>query len=45
VIHSQAMTDLIEDWEVDFTPFRELWMKNGLQTFHPLQQLLSYARR
>ncbi|HEY9516043.1 MAG TPA: hypothetical protein VIQ74_10235 [Gemmatimonadaceae bacterium] len=45
VIHSQAMTDLLEDWEVDFTPFRELWMKNGLQTFHPLQQLLSYAQR
>jgi hypothetical protein len=45
VIHSQAMTDLVEDWEVDFTPFRELWMKNGMQTFHPLQQLLSYAPR
>jgi hypothetical protein len=30
---------------VDFTPFREMWMKNGLQTFHPLQTLASYARR
>jgi hypothetical protein len=44
-IHSQAMTGLLEDWDVDFTPFRELWMKNGLQTFHPLQTLASYARR
>jgi hypothetical protein len=44
-IGSQAMTDLLEDWEVDVTPFRELWMKNGKQTFHPLQQLASYARR
>jgi hypothetical protein len=43
-IYSQAMTDLLEDWEVDFTPFREMWMKNVLQTFHPLKQLLSYAR-
>ena len=44
-IHSQAMIGLHEDWDVDFTPFRELWMKNGLQTFHPLQTLASYARR
>jgi hypothetical protein len=44
-IHSQGMTDLIEDWDVDFTPFRELWMKDGLQTFYPLQQLASYAPR
>jgi hypothetical protein len=45
IIHSQGMTDLLEDWEVETTPFRELWMQNGLQTFHPLQQLASYARR
>lgn len=45
VIHSQAMTDLLEDWELTTTPFRELWMKNGKQTFHPLQQLAAYARR
>jgi hypothetical protein len=44
-IYSQAMTGLLEDWDVDFTPFREMWMKNGLQTFHPLQTLASYARR
>jgi hypothetical protein len=45
VIHSQAMTNLLTDWEVDVTPFRELWMRNGLQTFHPLQQLASFAPR
>ncbi len=45
VIHSQAMTDLLEDWEVNVTPFRELWMKDGVQTFHPLKQLASYAPR
>lgn len=45
VIHSQAMTDLVESWEIDVTPFRELWMKNGVQTFHPLHELESYARR
>jgi hypothetical protein len=44
-IHSQAMTDLLEDWEVDVTPFRELWMRDGRQTFHPLQQLAQFARR
>jgi hypothetical protein len=45
VIHSQAMTDLLLDWEVDVTPFRELWMKNGVQTFHPLRELATYAPR
>lgn len=45
VIHTQAMTELLEDWELTTTPFRELWMKDGVQTFHPLQQLASYARR
>ena len=44
-IGSQAMTDLLEDWEVDVAPFRELRMKNRKQAFHPLQQLASYARR
>ena len=45
VIHTQAMTDLLADWEVDVTPFRELWMKNGVQTFHPLKHLAATARR
>ena len=45
VIRSQGMTDLIDNWDIETTPFRELWMRNGLQTFHPLQTLASYARR
>jgi hypothetical protein len=45
VIHSQAMTDLLQNWEVDVTPFRELWMRNGVQTFHPLRQLAAFAPR
>jgi hypothetical protein len=45
VIHSQAMTNLLADWEVDVTPFRELWMRDGLQTFHPLKTLASLAPR
>jgi hypothetical protein len=45
VIHSQAMTDLLSNWEVDVTPFRELWMRHGVQTFHPLRQLAVLAPR
>ncbi len=45
VIHSQAMTDLLSNWEVDVTPFRELWMRNGEQTFHPLRHLAAFAPR
>jgi hypothetical protein len=45
VIHSQGMTDLIDHWDVTTTPFRELWMRDGKQTFHPLQQLASFAPR
>jgi hypothetical protein len=45
VIHSQAMTDLLANWEVDVIPFRELWMRNGMQTFHPLRQLAVFAPR
>jgi hypothetical protein len=28
---------------VNTTPFRELWMRDGLQTFHPLETLASAA--
>ncbi|CAN5134669.1 hypothetical protein BH23GEM2_BH23GEM2_05200 [soil metagenome] len=45
VIHSTGMADLIRDWDVETTPFRELWMRNGMQTFHPLQTLATYAQR
>jgi hypothetical protein len=39
------MTDLLSNWEVDVTPFRELWMRDGMQTFHPLRQLAAFAPR
>jgi hypothetical protein len=39
------MTDLLSNWEVDVTPFRELWMRDGVQTFHPLRQLAAFAPR
>ena len=45
VIHSRGMTELLDQWDVTTTPFREIWMRNGTQTFHPLQQLASFARR
>jgi hypothetical protein len=44
-ISSRGMTELLDQWDVTTTPFREMWMKNGLQTFHPLQQLAAYAKR
>ena len=45
ILHSQGMTDLIDDWDITTTPFREMWMKHGAQIFYPLQQLASYAGR
>jgi hypothetical protein len=38
-LHEHAFTALVDRDGVTTTPFRELWMKDGLQTFHPLQQL------
>ena len=37
--------NLLANWEVDVIPFRELWMRNGMQTFHPLRQLAVFAPR
>ncbi len=45
VLHSQGMTHLIDDWDITTTPFREIWMQNGSQTFYPLQQLATFAGR
>jgi hypothetical protein len=30
---------MIDTDSVNTTPFRELWMRDGLQTFHPLEQI------
>jgi hypothetical protein len=42
-IHPHAFTQAIDRGGVTTTPFRELWMRNGLQTFHPLETLAPAA--
>ena len=43
VVHNHAFTADIDRDNVNTTPFRELWMREGLQTFHPLETLASSA--
>lgn len=38
-IHKHEFTSAIDLKNVNTTPFRELWMRDGLQTFHPLDQI------
>jgi hypothetical protein len=38
-IHPHAFTATLDREGVTTTPFRELWMRDGLQTFHPLEHL------
>jgi hypothetical protein len=38
-IHKHAFNSAIDRDGVTTTPFRELWMRDGLQTFHPLETL------
>ena len=42
-IHPHAFTAAVDRDAVTTTPFRELWMRSGLQTFHPLEQLAPAA--
>jgi hypothetical protein len=42
-IHQHPFTAAIERDAVNTTPFRELWMRDGLQTFHPLETLVTAA--
>lgn len=37
---SHEFTSMLDKDNVNTTPFRELWMKDGLQTFHPLEQII-----
>jgi hypothetical protein len=39
VIHPHPMCELIENADVASFPFRELWMKDGVQTFEELQSI------
>jgi|SRR5665213_1855321 len=42
-IHKHAFTSAIDRDSVTTTPFRELWMRDGLQTFQPLETLATTA--
>jgi hypothetical protein len=42
-VHKHAFTADIDRDGVNTTPFRELWMRDGLQTFHPLETLAPAA--
>lgn len=42
-IHKHPFTSLLDRDGVNTTPFRELWMRDGLQTFHPLETLAAAA--
>jgi hypothetical protein len=42
-IHPHAVTAAIDRDGVNTMPFRELWMRDGLQTFHPLETLATAA--
>lgn len=39
VLHPHPMTDRLAADEIESVPFRELWMKEGLQTFEELETL------
>jgi hypothetical protein len=39
VLHPHAMTAVLDADEIETVPFRELWMKDGMQTFEELRTL------
>jgi hypothetical protein len=45
VLHSHAFTGAVDPDEVTTTPFREQWMRDGVESIHPLQTLTAYAGR
>ncbi|HJU66199.1 MAG TPA: acetoacetate decarboxylase family protein [Gemmatimonadaceae bacterium] len=45
VLHPHPMTDALDRERVSPVPFREQWMREGVQTFQPLQKLAAFARR
>jgi hypothetical protein len=44
-LHSHAFTGALDPEEVTSTPFREQWMRDGVESIHPLQTLAAYAGR
>ena len=45
VLHPHLFNRAIDHDEVTTTPFREQWMRDGVETIHPLQTLTAYAGR
>ncbi len=45
VLHPHPFTALLPADEVNPTPFREQWMRDGVESIHPLQTLAAYAGR
>ena len=39
VLHDHAMTERLDADEIETVPFRELWMRDGMQTFEELETL------
>ncbi|MBI1795639.1 MAG: hypothetical protein HY076_06165 [Candidatus Eisenbacteria bacterium] len=44
-LHAHAFTGAVDPDEVTSTPFREQWMKDGVESIHPLQTLTALASR
>jgi hypothetical protein len=45
VLHPHAFTAGVDLAEVTTTPFREQWMRSGLEVIHPLQPLQAFVER
>ncbi len=45
ILHSHLFTRAIDPDEVTTTPFREAWMRDGVESIFPLQTLAAYAGR
>jgi len=44
-LHAHAFTGAVDPDEVTTTPFREQWMRDGIESIHPLQTLTATAAR
>lgn len=44
-LHPHAFTGALDPDAVTATPFREQWMRDGVESIHPLQTLAAYAGR
>jgi hypothetical protein len=44
-LHPHTFNAALEVSEITATPFREQWMRDGVESIHPLQTLAAYAGR